>query len=79
MSCVHTRLTIVVNIYFSLLLLYHHDKCDTAHKKGKSKREKEVEVPQTIHVSSEKNVMFHFPKGNVELSAKWLKYISRVG
>ena len=43
--------------------------CNTGHKKGKRKREKEV--PQTIPVSSKKKVMFHFPKNNEELSAKW--------
>ena len=29
--------------------------CNTGHKKGKRKREKELEVPQTIPVSSEKD------------------------
>ena len=40
--------------------------------------EKELEIPQTIPVSSEKKAMFHFPKNNEELSAKWLKFVSRV-
>ena len=37
--------------------------CNTGHKKGKRKREKELEVPQTIPVSSEK-------KRDVSLSKK---------
>ena len=52
--------------------------CNTGHKKGKRKREKELEVPQTIPVSSEKKAMFYFPKNNEELSAKWLKFVNRV-
>ena len=52
--------------------------CNIGHKKGKSKREKELEVPQTIPVSSVKNAMFHFPNNSEELSAKWLKFVSRV-
>ena len=52
--------------------------CNTGHKKGKRKREKGLEVPQTIPVSSEKKAMFHFPKNSEELSAKWLKFVSRV-
>ena len=32
--------------------------CNTGHKKGKRKREKELEVPETIPVSSEKKVIF---------------------
>ena len=43
--------------------------CNTGHKKGKRKREKESEVPQTIPVSLQKKVMFHFPKNREELSA----------
>ena len=52
--------------------------CNPGHKKGKRKREKELEVPQTIPVSSEKKAMFHFQKNNEELSTKWLKFVSRV-
>ena len=37
--------------------------CNTDHKKGKRKREKELEVPRTIPISSEKKMQhFIFPK-----------------
>ena len=52
--------------------------CNTGHKKGKRKRKKELEVPQAIPVSSEEKEMFHYPKNNKELSAKWLKFVNRV-
>ena len=51
--------------------------CITGHKKGNRTREKELEVPQNIPVSPEKKAMFHFPENNEELSAKWLKFVSR--
>ena len=35
---------------------------NTGHKKGKRKREKQLEVPQTIPVSSENKAKFHFPR-----------------
>ena len=50
--------------------------CNTGHTKRKRKLEKEKEVAQTI--SSEKKSMFHFPKNNEVLNAKWIKFISRV-